>query len=88
MVLWSAAILSYLLVAGFAWAMCGSEQRRMGGVSMMRRGASFLACLAWPATLIVMIIAVRLQASSDLLDIEDDASDPQAAPGLGQWREA
>ena len=86
MSLWYLAVLPYLLVALFAWAMCTSEERRMGGANVLRRGLSLLACIAWPATLVIMILAVRLQAPRPLQDGFDDSADLHG--GLGQWREA
>jgi hypothetical protein len=49
----------YLLVAGFALLMTYDERQRMGMNGNTLKILSFLACLFWPATVLVALIMTQ-----------------------------
>ncbi|KMK63838.1 hypothetical protein [Puniceibacterium sp. IMCC21224] len=54
---------AYLVVAIFAVCMTYCEQKRAGNRSFLFDLLGYLACVVWPATLTVLLVAVRRQAA-------------------------
>ncbi|WP_146592181.1 hypothetical protein [Puniceibacterium confluentis] len=51
----------YICVAVFALGMTRAERKRSGNTSVVLAGASLAACVAWPVTVLVMIVAIQRQ---------------------------
>lgn len=56
----------YLIIALEAATMTYFEQQKTGGRSAFLLIAGFMACLFWPATIIVMIILMRFRGNKDV----------------------
>lgn len=54
----------YLLIAGFALYMTYDEQIKTHNSNLFLKLVSFVACVAWPVTLLIVVVAVFIQPAA------------------------